>query len=48
MAWKGWGGIDPVVSLLIALVIVLGTWSLFRQSVHLLFDGVPEASTWMK
>ncbi len=22
-------------------MIVVGTWSLFRQSVHLLFDGVP-------
>jgi cobalt-zinc-cadmium efflux system protein len=23
-------------------VIVAGTWSLFRESLHLLFDGVPE------
>ena len=38
----GWVWIDPVVSLLIAAVIVVGTWSLFRQSLHLLFDGVPE------
>jgi len=40
--WMGWHWIDPVVSLLIAAVIVWGTWSLFRQSLHLLFDGVPE------
>lgn len=40
--WKGWSWIDPVVSLLIAGVIVVLTWSLFRQSLHLLFDGVPE------
>lgn len=40
--WMGWYWIDPVVSLLIAAVIVWGTWSLFRQSLHLLFDGVPE------
>jgi cobalt-zinc-cadmium efflux system protein len=39
--WLGWNWIDPVVSLLIALVIVAGTWGLFRQSLHLLFDGVP-------
>lgn len=38
----GWVWIDPVVSLLIAAVIVVGTWSLFRQSLHLLFDGVPD------
>ncbi len=40
--WFGWNWLDPVVSLLIAVVIVVGTWSLFRQSLHLLFDGVPE------
>jgi cobalt-zinc-cadmium efflux system protein len=40
--WMGWHWIDPVVSLLIAAVIVWGTWSLLRQSLHLLFDGVPE------
>lgn len=40
--WQGWGWIDPVMSLVIALVVVVGTWSLFRRSLHLLFDGVPE------
>lgn len=40
--WQGWEWIDPVMSLVIACVIVIGTWSLFRQSLHLLFDGVPE------
>ncbi len=45
----GWAWIDPVVSLLIAVVslliavvIVAGTASLLKQSVHLLFDGVPD------
>ena len=38
----GWAWLDPVTSLVIAVVIVLGTWSLFRQSLHLLFDGVPD------
>ena len=41
--WYGWTWLDPVVSLIIAAVIVVGTWSLFRQSLHLLFDGVPES-----
>jgi len=40
--WRGWAWIDPVLSLVIALVIVVGTWGLLRQSMHLLFDGVPE------
>lgn len=38
----GWDWLDPVLSLVIALVIVISTWGLFRQSLHLLFDGVPE------
>ena len=40
--WQGWSWIDPVMSLLIAAVIIVGTWGLFRQSLHLLFDGVPD------
>ncbi len=40
--WTGWTWLDPVTSMIIALVIIAGTWSLFRQSLHLLFDGVPE------
>ena len=38
----GWSWIDPVVGLLIAVIIVVGTARLFRQSLHLLFDGVPD------
>jgi len=40
--WTGWAWLDPVTSMVIALVIIGGTWGLFRQSLHLLFDGVPE------
>ena len=40
--WQGWSWLDPVMSLIIAAVIVVGTWTLFRKSLHLLFDGVPE------
>ncbi len=40
--WQGWAWIDPLASIVIAIVVVFGTWSLFRQSLHLLFDGVPE------
>ena len=39
--WQGWVWIDPLMSLLIVAVIVLGTWQLFKHSLHLLFDGVP-------
>jgi cobalt-zinc-cadmium efflux system protein len=36
LAW-----IDPVVSIVITLVIVVGTWGLFRESVDLALDAVP-------
>ena len=39
--WQGWTWIDPVMSLAIAVVIVIGTASLFNEALHLLFDGVP-------
>ncbi|WP_370653984.1 cation diffusion facilitator family transporter [Rhodoferax sp.] len=41
--WMGWIWLDPVVSLLIAAVILWGTWGLFKQSLHMLFDGVPDS-----
>ena len=41
--WKGWTWLDPVTSLAIACVILLGTWGLFKQSLHMLFDGVPDS-----
>lgn len=40
--WFGWDWLDPVVGLVIAAVIVVGTWNLFKQTLHLMFDGVPE------
>jgi len=40
--WTGWIWLDPVVSMLVALVIIVGSWGLLRQSLHLLFDGVPD------
>lgn len=41
--WTRWTWLDPVASLAIAVVIVIGTWRLFRQSLHLMFDGVPDS-----
>ncbi len=41
--WLGWNWIDPVMSLVIAVIIVAGTFGLLKQSVHLLFDGVPDS-----
>jgi len=41
--WLGWVWLDPVVSLGIAAVILWSTWDLFRKSLHMLFDGVPDS-----
>lgn len=38
----GWLWVDPVVSLVIVLVIVVGTWGLFRDSFDLAVDAVPK------
>lgn len=39
--WLGWNWLDPLTSLAIALVILVGTLGIFRQSLHMMFDGVP-------
>ena len=44
--WTGWLWIDPVVGLLIALIILKGTWSLFAGSFRLIMDGVPASISW--
>lgn len=41
--WMQWDWLDPVVSIVIGVVILISTWGLFKQSLHLLFDGVPDS-----
>ena len=43
--WTGWLWIDPLVGLLIALIILKGTWSLFTDSFRLIIDAVPREIT---
>ncbi len=43
MKLTGWYYIDGVVALIIAVVILISTWSLFKDSVIGIFDGVPTA-----
>lgn len=38
----GWVMIDPIISLLIALLILISTWSMLRETLRLSIDGVPE------
>jgi cobalt-zinc-cadmium efflux system protein len=39
----GWLWVDPAVSLILSAVIIVGTWSLLRDSMSLAMDGVPRS-----
>jgi cobalt-zinc-cadmium efflux system protein len=41
--FSGWSRIDPIVSLLIVAAILVSTWGLLRDSLHLSLDGVPSS-----
>jgi cobalt-zinc-cadmium efflux system protein len=41
IGYTGWLWLDPAVSLVIAAIIVIGTWSLLRESLDLALDAVP-------
>jgi cobalt-zinc-cadmium efflux system protein len=38
----GWLWLDPAVSIVLAITILVGTWSLMKQSLDLMLDAVPE------
>jgi len=40
--YTGWLIVDPVMSLIVAAVILVGTWSLLRESLDLAMDAVPK------
>ena len=40
--YTGWLWLDPAVSLVIAVLVVLGTWSLLRDSAKLALQAVPQ------
>lgn len=42
LVWTGWRWLDPVVSLVIAVVILIGTWSLLREALDLALDAAPK------
>jgi cobalt-zinc-cadmium efflux system protein len=41
--YTGWSLLDPIVSLLIVVAILVSTWGLLRDSLHLSLDGVPSS-----
>ena len=40
--YTGWNIVDPIVSLVIAAVILISTWELLSDSLRLAVDGIPE------
>ncbi len=40
--YTGWTVIDPIVSLIIAVVILISTWELLSDSLRLAVDGIPD------
>jgi len=42
MMLTGWLLVDPIISLIIVVVILISTWSLFRDSMNLALDSVPD------
>jgi cobalt-zinc-cadmium efflux system protein len=40
--WTGWVPIDPILSLVVALLILRSAWRLTRRSAHILLEGAPE------
>ncbi|WP_158799516.1 cation diffusion facilitator family transporter [Pedobacter sp. L105] len=40
--FTGWNWLDPVMSFVVILVVVWGTWNLLKDSVNLALDAVPE------
>jgi cobalt-zinc-cadmium efflux system protein len=41
MIFTGWYWLDPIISLVIVIVVVIGTWGLLRESVQLALSAVP-------
>lgn len=41
IVYTGWWWVDPVISIIIALVILLSTWGLLKESLILSLDGKP-------
>ena len=39
--WTGWTPIDPILSVLVALLILRSAWAVVRESGHILLEGAP-------
>jgi len=39
----GWYVADPIISVIVALLILKGAWSVLRQTIHILMEGTPSS-----
>lgn len=42
ITFTGWVMIDPIISLAIAVLILVSTWAMLKETLNLAIDGVPE------
>ena len=43
--YTGWNWLDPVISVIVSVVILRGTWSLLKESMSLAMQAVPAGIT---
>lgn len=43
ITYTNWTWLDPVVSIVLVVVIVVGTWSLLKESIQMVLAGVPDS-----
>lgn len=39
--YTGWSWLDPAISIILAVVILMGTWNILQESLRMSVDGVP-------
>ncbi|MDE6811253.1 MAG: cation diffusion facilitator family transporter [Muribaculaceae bacterium] len=42
ITFTGWTMIDPIISLIIAMLIMISTWSMLKETLYLAIDAVPD------
>ena len=43
ISFTGWNFIDPIIGIVVAIIILAGTWELLSESLRLSIDAVPES-----
>jgi cobalt-zinc-cadmium efflux system protein len=41
MLATGWYGVDPIIAVIIAVLVLVGAWGVIREAVDILMEGVP-------